>query len=576
MKTVSLFLTAGAAAGLQLSGCASHEVSDSEPGLADTSAKFATAAPVLCADNPTDWCSMGVWPGGVVYYTFADGYPEKDAVRAAMDRWEERAAHIVHFVEDASQTAKATIDVCGSGGSSPGYDGCTTGCTASMCTSNIDHELGHLLGLKHEHSRHDRDHYIRDNFGCDSPNDFGRCSLDDNLADFGPFDYHSTMLYGPHHPDLARWDGSPICPSRNADDTCNVTPAQGPGGYSTAGDGAAIVELYQAGGPWTKFRRTVQGREPSPYDPAQQSPFDDGLGGGVQISSTASPAVESWGGDSLALYIRGNDDNIYKKYRFSGSTDWSDWSSLGRPNSQSGSVSDPGVVSWASGRTDLVVRQGSEVYITSTPSWGNWESLGSPPSPAASAPSVASWGENHLDVMVRGQDDRVYHKSCTSDCVGAQGGWSGWDVLGTATIIGKPTTVARAVGIIDVFAQGMDDQLWGVEFSGGGWGDWYPLNNGGTLQHDNACPDCTSPAVGARDEHSLDIYIRGQDDKVWVTSWSEGGDPWSGYNAIGGVLNSSPATVAKTRDGGHADLFAVMAEEWEAGQIHYGTWWKSR
>lgn len=572
MKQVPLLLAASAAAGLQLAGCANDLPSD-EREMIDMAAITATSPGKLCADNPTDWCGMGSWPSGRVYYTFAPGFSEKKEARAAMDRWEERSSHIVQFIEDASKTAKATIDNCGASGSSPGYDGCKDGCVAEMCGSNIDHELGHLLGLKHEHSRHDRDHYIRDNYGCDSAADFGRCNQEDNVSDFGPFDYRSAMLYGPTHPDLARWDGSSICPSLNADKTCNTTASQGPNGHPTAGDGAAIVELYQLGGAWSKFRRTVQGREDNPYDPAKQTPFDDRLASGVEISSTSSPALESWGGDSLAVYLRGTDANIYKKYRVPGSTDWAGWEALGRPSSRSSRVSDPAVVSWGSGRSDVVVRQDADVYIMSTPSWGTWSSLGAPPSPAASAPAITSWGTDHLEVLVRGQDDRVYHKWCTSACSGSAGEWSDWVALGTATIVGKPAAVARASGIIDVFAQGMDDRVWGIEFIAGEWGDWYQLDANGTLKRDASCPDCTSPAVGARNGRSLDLYVRGEDDKLWTTSWTDS-TKWTGFRAIGGVLSASPATVTRAR--ATTDLIAVMPEEWQAGRVHYGTWWKTR
>lgn len=35
-------------------------------------------------------------------------------------------------------------------------------------------------------------------------------------GDFGPFTYHSVMMYRPHHPDIARWNGASICSSVDA------------------------------------------------------------------------------------------------------------------------------------------------------------------------------------------------------------------------------------------------------------------------------------------------------------------------------------------------------------------------
>lgn len=119
----------------------------------------------------------------------------------------------------------------------------------------------------------------------------------------------------------------------------------------------------------------------------------------------------------------------------------------------------------------------------------------------------------------------------------------------------------------------MDDKLWQIHFNGSGWGSWTQVPANGTLRFDSACPDCNSPAAGSRGASNIDVYVRGTDDKVWLTTWN--GSTWSGYNALGGVLTSSPATVTRVRDTARSDLIVIMSEERAAGASkHFGAWWK--
>lgn len=120
----------------------------------------------------------------------------------------------------------------------------------------------------------------------------------------------------------------------------------------------------------------------------------------------------------------------------------------------------------------------------------------------------------------------------------------------------------------------MDDELWSVQNLNNTWGNWYKVATTGTLLWDSNCPDCSSPAAGSRGSANLDVYVRGLDDKLWVTTW-DGGATWSGYTALGGVLNASPGTVTRARTTNRADVVGMMGEEQVNGDpVHYGAWLK--
>lgn len=109
-----------------------------------------------------------LWPRGVVPYTIDDSVTTPGRVREAMRIWE---ATGIRFVRRTTQRAYVTFledpghSVCSA---QVGYDGtrqyvylrdtrrydpCNLGVTV--------HEIGHVLGLWHEHTRSDRDEHVR-------------------------------------------------------------------------------------------------------------------------------------------------------------------------------------------------------------------------------------------------------------------------------------------------------------------------------------------------------------------------------------------------------------------------------
>jgi len=118
-----------------------------------------------------------VWPNGVVPYHLNDSLSEntKSRVRDAVAHWNSFRA--VTLVERTSSNASAYPDFvdfvndnrCASW---IGYQG--TGAqaiyTGDKCsTGTMIHEIGHALGLLHEHTRSDRDQFVRIHWDCIDP-----------------------------------------------------------------------------------------------------------------------------------------------------------------------------------------------------------------------------------------------------------------------------------------------------------------------------------------------------------------------------------------------------------------------
>ncbi|MFA5635349.1 MAG: hypothetical protein WC977_05525, partial [Anaerovoracaceae bacterium] len=157
-----------------------------------------------------------------------------------------------------------------------------------------------------------------------------------------------------------------------------------------------------------------------------------------------------------------------------------------------------------------------------TPGWSNWEDLGGV---LTSAPAVASWQPNRLDVFGRGQNNALWHKYWD----GRQ--WSGWEDLG-GVLTTAPAAVSWGRGRIDVFAVGQNQALWHIYWDGRQWSGWEDL--GGVLT--------SAPTVASWQPNRLDVFARGQNNALWHKYWD--GRQWSGWEDLGGVLTSPPAAVS--------------------------------
>ncbi len=175
----------------------------------------------------------------------------------------------------------------------------------------------------------------------------------------------------------------------------------------------------------------------------------------------------------------------------------------------------------------------------------SWQQLGGA---LTDAPGAASWGLGRLDVFARGLDGQLWHR-------GYEGGWASWEALGGG-LTSAPAVASWGTGRLDVFIRGLDGQLWHRGYNGA-WGPWEPLGGGFT----------SAPAVASWASGRLDVFIRGLDNQLWHRGYNGAWGPWE---PLGGGLTSAPA--AASWGPGRLDVFArgLDGQLWHRG--YEGGW----
>ena len=170
------------------------------------------------------------WPNGVVYYSIASGMPQinRNRIQSAIAHWQKYTK--VRFVARTNQRNYVLFNPTSSGCSANvGMVGgqqiinLSTNCSFG----NTVHEIGHCLGLYHEHTRLNRDKHINiafNNIQEGRENNFVRADLiTDDVRDWaGNMSYSSIMMYSSYafskngKRTITRKDGKAYTAQRNA------------------------------------------------------------------------------------------------------------------------------------------------------------------------------------------------------------------------------------------------------------------------------------------------------------------------------------------------------------------------
>lgn len=148
------------------------------------------------------WSSqVKYWPNNTVYYTYAAGFSKSTEVQDAIAEWQNKTS--ITFVNG---TGNGNYIEFFHNDSKPGnwsYVGLQGGkqqiCLTRTCSAGtVMHEIGHAVGLVHEHCRNDRDSYVTIHYANIEEghlHNFDKYSPGE-ITDVGTFDFGSIMLYG--------------------------------------------------------------------------------------------------------------------------------------------------------------------------------------------------------------------------------------------------------------------------------------------------------------------------------------------------------------------------------------------
>ena len=221
------------------------------------------------------------------------------------------------------------------------------------------------------------------------------------------------------------------------------------------------------------------------YDGSSWQPQGDSLESlddGETVLDDEASAV-SWGPNRTDVFTV--DTNLNVKHQYWDGTTWlSKWESLG----DAYLLGVPTAISWGSNRLDLFgidVSSGELLHLYWDGSqWSTWESLGSVSDDVQLKGTVAatSWSKDRIDVVVLGTDDAYYYKY-----------WDGsqWQpsekefIAKGGNFSSSPTVASWGENRLDIYGIGADDyKLKHMTWYGSGW---YPSHDtfetlGGPLQ----------------------------------------------------------------------------------------------
>ncbi len=182
------------------------------------------------------------WPNGIMPYTVDAAIANTARITDAVNHWNTKLAGHVKLVARTTENSYVTFKLAAPGTCSSyvgayKYAGQPINIGDYCSTGNVIHEIGHALGLYHEHTRSDRDTYVQilnENVQSTATVNFNLVSSSYNP---GAYDYNSIMHYGTH---AFSANGSPTIVTKPA----GISIGQREG--LSSGDVAGIKSMYPA------------------------------------------------------------------------------------------------------------------------------------------------------------------------------------------------------------------------------------------------------------------------------------------------------------------------------------------
>ena len=120
--------------------------------------------------------------------------------------------------------------------------------------------------------------------------------------------------------------------------------------------------------------------------------------------------------------------------------------------------------------------------------------------------------DGRLEIFARGNDGHVWHLWQTKP----NGDWSAWENLSAypkgVAVAGDPAVGKAADGRLEIFARGIDNRVWHLWQTkpNGDWSQWENLS-----AYPQGVAVAGTPAVGKAADGHLEIFTRGNDNRVW-------------------------------------------------------------